>query len=487
MRKKFVIYTNKVVINLLYKFCHKAFNSWQNFGTRMLMSKAWEKFVVDKYRFRSNIKRTIPKFNYYETNNDLARLNYKNKQKNLTICYFVHYFFPDKQGGTERFVLNLAKYQKEKGHNVRVITLGKRPRNAYNNKTGDIIWQESEFDGIPITQIRYIHAPRGLYYDVIKLDDQGMLEYAKEVIDRYKPDVCHIAYPQPFTTLADVFIKNKIPVVFTLTDFNMICHYATLVCKTGEFCGNSECGRKCQTMCKTYGVKDTQLRYKTASKILNSVNYITVPSQFVANVFGNEFNGIRIQIIPHGIPKQFTNNTTRRKTSKFIYVGTLSALKGVETLIKAFMDIKDNDISLDIYGGGDSTYIEYLKKISNNKNISFRGEVSADKMHTIYQNADCVIVPSIWFETYNFVLREALACGCLGIASDIGAMSEVILDGQNGFLFEPANVVSLKNTILKAKDFDWNKYYQRVFPSISDEGEKYEDIYYKLYDNCSEC
>lgn len=448
----------------------------------MLISKAWEKYVVDKYRFRSNIERTIPTFNYYEAKSDCVQFNHACIKKKLTICYFVHYFFPDKKGGTERFVLNLAKYQKEKGHNVRVITLGKRPSSAYSCKTGDIIWQEFEFDGIPITQIRYVHAPRGLYYDAITLDDQEMVKYANEIINRYKPDVCHIAYPQPFTTLADVFIKNKIPVVFTLTDFNMICHYATLVCKTGEFCNNSNCGHKCQTICKTYGVKDARLRYNTSSKILDSVNYITVPSQFVANVFGNEFPGIKIQIIPHGISGRFTNNTRRRKTSKFIYVGTLSALKGVETLIRTFTDINDDDLSLNIYGGGDSTYIKYLKKISNNKKISFCGEVNANEMHKIYQNADCVIVPSIWFETYNFVLREALACGCLALASDIGAMSEAIEEGKNGFLFEPGNIISLKDAILKAKNFDWSRYYQAKLPDISSEGEKYGAIYYYLYD-----
>ncbi len=40
----------------------KLFFSWRHFGTAMMISKAWEKYFVDKWRFRINVERKVPVF-----------------------------------------------------------------------------------------------------------------------------------------------------------------------------------------------------------------------------------------------------------------------------------------------------------------------------------------------------------------------------------------------------------------------------------------
>ena len=52
-------------------------------------------------------------------------------------------------------------------------------------------------------------------------------------------------------------------------------------------------------------------------------------------------------------------------------------------------------------------------------------------------------LPSIWPETFSIVLREALSAGLPVVASRIGAIPEVIRDGENGLLVTPGSVDDL--------------------------------------------
>lgn len=449
--------------------------SWQHFGTPMMLSKAWEKYVVDKKRFRSGNKSIVPFFDTAAICE--ADIKAPDSYSPVSICYLTHYFFPDKQGGTERFILNLAKEQKRFGNRVRVITLGKRSLDQYSHQTEGICWEEFSYDGIPVTQIRYVRAPRGLYYDEILPEDASMLAFAQEALARYKPDIVHFAYPQPFAAFAAACVQSGIPYCVTLTDFSIFCHYATMVCKDGAFCAGSDEGKKCERRCRTYGVSDVQKRYRNARLMLCRALTITVPSRFVAAVMRQEFPDIPMCVIAHGIGTAFSPSRVRGETKQFVYVGTLSELKGVHLLIDAFRQLKA-DVTLQICGGGVPEYREQLERhAAGDPRISFSGEIRAEDMPAIYEQADCVVVPSIWYETYNFVVREALACRCLCVASNMGAMPEAIREGRNGFLFEAGNALSLRKALEKAIHFDWSGYSQSAFADPETEAVSYRNIY----------
>lgn len=457
----------------------KLLNSWQHFGTAMMLSKAWDKFVIEPYRFRTGLIREVPKFP--PSPRSEVPTEPLNVGSRIRVCYLLHYFFPDKQGGTERFVLNLAKSQQQIGNEVCVITLGKRTIKEYSQRVGDIFFERFYVDGIPVIQMRYRRAPRGLYYDEIDLKDPTMVAFAKEIIHQYRPNVVHFAYPQPFASFAAECRRCGIPYVVTLTDFNIFCHYATLVKKDGTFCAGSCEGANCSS-CQTYGVKDSQSRFSAAKEMLAYAAYVTVPSGFVADVMSQEFKEFCLipYVIPHGISTSFAIQKMRTRTRRIIYAGTLAPLKGVSFLLQAFKKLKRN-VTLCIYGGGASGYIHSLKKIAkDDERITFCGEVSPDQMSKIYQEADCVVVPSLWFETYNFVLREALASGCLGVVSGMGAMPEAVIDGENGFVFRAGDEKSLLMALEKACDFNWHRYAQQAFPRIEDEA----NCYAALYHNC---
>lgn len=460
-------------------FLQKLINSWQHFGIVALLSKAWEKFVVDNYRFRTGIVRILPVFHERVVAGEIESTPPVSNTP-LHICYLIHYFFPDKSGGTERFVLNLAKEQKRLGNSVTVITLGKRPLKQYTAHIGEIFYAKFDFEGIPVVQIRYKRAPRGLYYDTLNANEPQMAAFAKHFLLENQIDIIHAAYPQPFAAFLQVCKRLSVPYILTLTDFNMICHYATLVAKNGQFCSGSHQGQKCKA-CRTYGVSDGEQRYISAENLLKQADYITVPSEFVARVFANEFDALAIHVIPHGISANFESIKKREKAQKFVYAGTLSDLKGVHLLIGAFKKFPYHDVTLDIYGEGEPSYTERLKSLAkSDPRIRFHGNVSANEMPTIYRAADCVVVSSIWFETYNFVLREALACGCLAVASNMGAMPEAIDIGLNGFIFQAGDEDDLIRALEQVYAFNWSHYKQAAFPLTAEEASKYNLIYHSL-------
>ena len=66
------------------------------------------------------------------------------------------------------------------------------------------------------------------------------------------------------------------------------------------------------------------------------------------------------------------------------------------------------------------------------------------------KNARFVVFPSEWYENNPLVIIEAVACGVPVIASDLGAMKELVDHGRTGFLFRPGDVNDLARTMAMA-------------------------------------
>lgn len=65
--------------------------------------------------------------------------------------------------------------------------------------------------------------------------------------------------------------------------------------------------------------------------------------------------------------------------------------------------------------------------------------------------ASVLIVPSIWYETFGLVVAEAYAAGLPVIASRIGALSEIVREGETGLLFKPGDARDLADKMAWAQ------------------------------------
>lgn len=79
-------------------------------------------------------------------------------------------------------------------------------------------------------------------------------------------------------------------------------------------------------------------------------------------------------------------------------------------------------------------------------------------MDRIIERAKVVLVPSEWYENGAFVALQALAKGKIVVASDIAGLSEIVQDGETGYLAEPGNPNSFALAIQKALNLTENEY-----------------------------
>ena len=123
-------------------------------------------------------------------------------------------------------------------------------------------------------------------------------------------------------------------------------------------------------------------------------------------------------------------NSERGKTKKIIYVGKLSFAKGVPQLIQAYeqlMDEFDGDCELILVESGAGAETNFiLKLIENSKgSIKYLGQLDQHSLAAQLRNCDLFILPS-FYEGIPLVLLEAIACGCLGIVTDLPGLQDCL-------------------------------------------------------------
>lgn len=116
----------------------------------------------------------------------------------------------------------------------------------------------------------------------------------------------------------------------------------------------------------------------------------------------------------------------------FLYVGRLEGLKGIQTLIPVFR--RYDRAQLWIAGSG-SSEAALRRSAEGASRIRFLGQVSAERLHGLYQHAVAVIVPSLCPEISPLVIAEAFQQRTPAIVRDLGGMPEMVQDGRAGFVY----------------------------------------------------
>ncbi len=91
----------------------------------------------------------------------------------------------------------------------------------------------------------------------------------------------------------------------------------------------------------------------------------------------------------------------------------------------------------------DTTFFDELVKPYLNDKIEFVGAVSSEQTLTreqivkLFQGAKAFLFPINWEEPFGLVMAEAMSCGTPVIAFNRGSVSEIVVDGKNGFIVSP--------------------------------------------------
>ena len=77
------------------------------------------------------------------------------------------------------------------------------------------------------------------------------------------------------------------------------------------------------------------------------------------------------------------------------------------------------------------------------KNIEFLGFKSGEELEDIIKGARFTLIPSIWYDNLPNTALESFQYSKPVIASNIGSLPELVVDGENGYLFKPADAEDL--------------------------------------------
>jgi glycosyltransferase involved in cell wall biosynthesis len=274
----------------------------------------------------------------------------------------------------------------------------------------------------------------------------------EKLIAEFAPDVIHAhnTWPLISPSLYWAAERSGLPVVQTLHNFRLMCLSGVLL-RDGKVCED------CMGHLPWRGVVRKCYRGSTAQSAIMAAmtalhrsigSYRKKVTRYIAL---NEF--CREKFIEGGIPAgrivvkpnfvDFPEPETFARTG-LLFVGRLSVEKGIKTLAQAmgYPDVPNLSVA------GEGPEMHLLEGVAE---ITRLGSLAADAVQREMCRASALVLPSIWYENFPRTLVEAFACGLPVIASRIGALAELVRDGETGLLFEPGNAQDLAAKMIWAK------------------------------------
>jgi glycosyltransferase involved in cell wall biosynthesis len=156
----------------------------------------------------------------------------------------------------------------------------------------------------------------------------------------------------------------------------------------------------------------------------------------------------RIFVKANCLPSMVEPVPWEQREEKCVFVGRISREKGVRVLLDAWAAWGPSAPQLQIIGDGPE--LEELRSAAPTRvagRISFCGQKSPEDTQALLSRARVLIMPSICYEGFPLVFREAVGYGVPVIASRIGALPELVEAHGSGRLFEAGNAQSLQQVL----------------------------------------
>jgi glycosyltransferase involved in cell wall biosynthesis len=183
-------------------------------------------------------------------------------------------------------------------------------------------------------------------------------------------------------------------------------------------------------------------------RYLGLADRILVYSKFAA---AHWWGPQRIAILPGGITlPRFTRVAQSRNWSRVGVVGRLSTLHPGKISLPTLEYWPRIDATLFMIGGAGSQLTPLMNTCADPR-FRFVGEISPVLTDEFLAKIDIFLYDTAWHvESFCYVILEALAAGCVVVASNRGAIGDLVQPGVNGFLFDVQDeAVELCNELLR--------------------------------------
>lgn len=338
----------------------------------------------------------------------------------------VNALFHPFQGGVERHALELATELVKQGVDVHVLT----GRIAGTS-------EEEKINGIKIHRVACTELRIPRYYPPPMIVAPKFYRKLAELDGKEEFDVIHLQDRWfPDFNLSLLYAKaHAKPSVLTLHNARTVGiapHYTVL---GGLY--DQLIGKRC--------LKDADKIISVSAWSARDIQHLKVPAS-------------KITVIHNGIDTQkFKPMKSSSFKKKFgingplvLFVGRVIRQKGLEYLLHAMVAVKKKfpHASLAVIGRGNK--LEKIRKLSKKLHADaiFPGFVAEKELQNALCECDAFVLPSLW-EVLPISILEAMACGKPIVCSDAGGNSELVADGENGFVVPKRNSQALANALIR--------------------------------------
>ena len=336
-------------------------------------------------------------------------------------------FKPQARGGAEIVAETIAQGLMARGDEVSVISVG---RNSL----------QEQIDGLPVFRIKPVNI-----FNFLDINSQSVIyrllwhffdmfniiqaSHVYKVLHKEKPDLVIANNLKGLGYLVPLAIKlSKIK-------YTQIIHDAQLLHPSGLF-----------TEKKSSGFFVTM--YGGLCRLLfGRPDLVVFPSNYIKKIYEEKgfFSGAARMVLGNPIA-QSDIPITAHQGLNFLFLGQIEKYKGVETLIKAFSSLSGE---ARLWLVGDGNYLDSAKQLAQtDSRIKFWGRLAPSEIEqNVWPNVDILINPSEVPESFGLVVLEAYAHGVPVVASNIGALPELIASDKTGWLFRAGDSVDLASKL----------------------------------------
>ncbi len=363
----------------------------------------------------------------------------------MRILMLAQFYLPT-VGGEERHVHDLSVALTARGHDVALATLWHEGVPEYEVDQGVRIYRIRG----SMQRIAMLFSEKGRQHSP-PFPDPEVLRSLRCIIKHEQPDVVH-AHNWMVHSFTPLKSWSKAKLVVTLHDCSLVCPqkrymYHEKVCAGPAF-------TKCLTCASEhYGVAKgvpTALANSVSQRIERQVVDMFLPvSQSMADVAKLDKHKTPYRVIPNFVSDDIGKNTYEGASllpqlpegDFMLFVGDVRRDKGVDVLFEAYAGL-NTQVPLVLIG---RPVNDFTTKIP--PNVIILPSCSHDAIMYAWSRCTIALTPSIWLEAFGIVAIEAMAMGRPIIASRIGGLSDIVVDGETGLLVPPGDSQALREAM----------------------------------------
>lgn len=328
-----------------------------------------------------------------------------------------------------------------------------------------------------------------------------------ELLRMEKIELVHFHHFSGWGTLrlAEIARAHHLPVVLGLTDFFLLCPDWTLRGPDGLPCGKRHSADGSDLCGDCFASKTTSLgptpvnaawstsylqeRLARARALVDQADRLVTLSHFLAerlsDGLGHPLSDFQVIAPSLGQNFQPLEAPSVEGPLHIAFLGCFVPQKGSRFFLSLAKALHGKGYRFSVVGACPNEDPLTFSKLG----IESRGRYEPDRLPASLRDVDVVLVPSQWEETYGMVVTEAQACGVPVVASDLGAISERIVDGVNGFT-RPAYDLEAWVSLLESLGSDRKKLLfvreelKRNPVCLQSEGRHFVQAHAAIYDEC---